>query len=93
MILNVIDRRRRPYRWRKINAIIESTWHDNSCQDSDQAEDSGDDDDVPYDEREGISLTEAIAWASAEKDGVTLYFYDFGDGTTAIPTDAANSDA
>ena len=92
MILNVIDRRRRPYRWRKVNAIIESTWHDNGCADGDEAEDDGGDNDILYDQREDISLTDAIAWANAQADGVTLYIYDVGDGTTAVGSDAANSD-
>jgi hypothetical protein len=35
MIWNIIDRRKRPYRWRVVTAIIEATWHDDSCPDSD----------------------------------------------------------
>jgi len=38
MILNIIDNRKRPYRWKRISAIIEATWHDNSCEDADIAE-------------------------------------------------------
>jgi len=35
-----------------------------------------------YDERQGISLAEAIAWANGLSDRVTLYLYDEGRGTT-----------
>jgi hypothetical protein len=80
MIFNIIDRRKRPYRWREVNAIIEPTSHDNSCEDSDQQ--PARDDDLTYDEREDISLHEAIAWATNETCPVTLYLYDKGDGTS-----------
>jgi len=80
MIWNVIDQRVRPYRWKRINAIVEATSHDNSCSDSDQAE-SGPDD-IIYDEREGISVADAIAWANNLPCSVTLYLYDEGRGIT-----------
>ena len=78
MICNIIDSRNRPYRWKKVNAIIEATWHDNSCQDSDLAE--AGEDDVVYEQRTGISVSEAVAWATAEASLVTLYLYDEGAG-------------
>ena len=37
MIWNIIDCRTRPYRWKRVNAIIESIEHDNICADADQA--------------------------------------------------------
>jgi hypothetical protein len=81
MIWNIIDRRKRPYRWRCINAIVEATSHDNGPhKDGDQAE-SGPDD-VGYLQREGISLADAIAWANSLPGGVTLFLYDEGRGTT-----------
>lgn len=80
MIYNIIDRRTRPYRWRRINAIIEATSHDNSCSDSDQQPEE--DDDITYDEREDISLSEALRWANDQPSAVTLYLYDLGSGTT-----------
>ena len=40
MIWNIIDNRRRPYRWREVNAIVEAVEHDNSCPDADQAPES-----------------------------------------------------
>lgn len=79
MIYNIIDRRKRPYRWREINAIIEATTHDNSCDDADQLTPGGDD--LTFDQRESISLNEAIAWATEEACAVTLYLYDKGAGT------------
>ncbi|MBN9090829.1 MAG: hypothetical protein J0J01_28275 [Reyranella sp.] len=79
MILNIVDHRKRPYRWNAINAIIEPTSHDNSVKDSDEAEEE---DSAPaYDALEGISLADAVQWASAMRYGVTLYLYDLGSGT------------
>lgn len=79
MISNIIDRRKRPYRWKSINAMVEATSHDNSCSDSDQAD--GGPDDVVYDQREGVSLEYAIAWANSLPGSVTLFLYDEGRGT------------
>jgi hypothetical protein len=81
MIENISDHRERPHRWRCINAIIEPTWHDNDGgPDRDQSEPGRGD--IAYDQREGISLAEAIAWANGLPDRVTLYLYDEGRGTT-----------
>jgi hypothetical protein len=81
MIENLCDRRERPHRWKRINAIVEPTWHDNDHgPDRDQSEPGPDD--IVYDQREGISLAEAIAWANSLPDRVTLYLYDEGRGTT-----------
>ena len=80
MIWNIIDSRKNRYRWRRTNAIVEATSHDNSKSDSDQAE--GGADDVVYDQREGISLADAIMWANSLPGGVTLFLYDEGRGTT-----------
>ena len=81
MIENICDRRKRPHRWKRINAIVEPTWHDNDGgHDRDQSERGPDD--IVYDDREGISLSEAIAWANGLPDRVTLYLYDEGRGTT-----------
>jgi len=77
---NIIDRRERHYRWKRVNAIIEPTSHDNCCQDSDQAEE--DPDAAVYEQREGISLAKAVGWADAKPYRVTLYLYDEGCGTT-----------
>lgn len=80
MIYNIIDRRKRPHRWRDVNAIIEATSHDNACKDADQQPPS--DDDVAYDQLEDVTLQEAIVWANEQPSPVTLYLYDKGDGTT-----------
>ena len=93
MIWNIIDRRERRYRWKRVNAIIEPTWHCNSCRDSDQAEE--DPDARVYEQREGISLAEEVEWANAKPYPVTLFLYDEGRGTTLIPnwrTIVANTD-
>ena len=76
MIWNIIDRRNRPYRWKRVNAIIEAVENDNSCEDADQA--PNDPDRIDYDEREFISVAEAVAWANGQTCAVTLYIYDGG---------------
>ena len=80
MIYNVVDRRTRPYRWREVNAIIEATSHDNACEDADQQQAS--EDDLAYDQLEGVTLQEAVVWANDQTCPVTLYLYDKGAGTT-----------
>ena len=80
MIWNIIDKRRRPYRWKTVNAIIEPTYHDNTVADSDQVEDVPENF-SPYDERENISVSDAVQWANSVKYPVTLYLYDQGEGT------------
>lgn len=81
MIWNVIDRRSRHYRWKRINAIIEAVEHDNACEDSEQAPNHADA--ITYDQREAVSVAEAITWAQAEPSAVTLYLYDEGGGFTS----------
>ena len=78
MISNIIDRRKRPYRWKRVNAIIEATSNDWSVEDSDLQEPGPDD--VVFADRKNISVEEAVAWASAERSCVTLYLYNEGDG-------------
>ena len=82
MLCNVIDSRKRPYRWAKINAIIEATWHDNTVSDSDPTPPPSPEDEITYDQRENISLSEAIIWANSQPCPVTLFLYDEGSGTT-----------
>jgi len=81
VILNIIDKRTRRYRWKQITAIVEPTYHDNSVQDSDQTE-APEHSFSHYDQREEISLTDAVIWASSLPYAVTLYFYDLGDGVS-----------
>jgi hypothetical protein len=68
----------RRFRWKQITAIIEPTRHDNGADDADQADDKGDS--LVYDHRPAISITDAIAWATAIPEDVTLYLYDLGSG-------------
>jgi len=74
MIRNVIDHRKQQHRWKRVKAIIEPTWHDNSVADADQAERASAESE--YDERSAISLEDAVTWAHALPYAVTLYLYD-----------------
>lgn len=80
MLVNIVDNREHRFRWKCINAILEPASHDNSCKDSDRAASAPDA--TPYEDREGISLAEAIAWANTKPHEVTLFLYDEGCGTT-----------
>ena len=80
-LVNIKDERLHPYRFRKVNAVVEATWHDNSCQNSDLVGVPELGDDGPdYQEREHISLAEAIEWANTFKNPVTLYIWDQDNG-------------
>ncbi|HZE54490.1 MAG TPA: hypothetical protein VE111_14670 [Bradyrhizobium sp.] len=79
MIYNIIDRRTRQHRWRQITAIVEPTYHDNTVDDADQADNAGPDAPV-HEQRPAISVTDAVAWATGIPCAVTLYFYDLGAG-------------
>ena len=78
MLVNIIDERNRPYRWKSINAIIEDTWHDNSVGDADQITNITDL--CSYEQREHISVQDAINWAQEHIGNVTLYLYDEDSG-------------
>jgi hypothetical protein len=80
MISNIVDRRKRQYRWKQITAIIEPTYHDNSVDDSD-AVDELELGFIVYDERAAVSVADAIAWATSLPFAATLYLYDLGSGT------------
>jgi hypothetical protein len=77
-LCNIIDRRKRPYRFLKINAVVEPTCHDNPCVDADYAERGyvG----IGYDEQEHGSLAAAVVWAQSFDHAVTLYLYDEDGG-------------
>lgn len=82
MIWNIVDKRTRPYRWLRVNTIVEATAHDNTVLDSDVAPKT----DVGlYDQREGISVSDAVVWANSFAGATTLFLYDEGDGTAAAP--------
>jgi len=76
MIWNIIDNRKRPYRWKSVFAVIEATWHDNSCLDSDDAPQLYDEAEVVYDKRASVTVAEAVQWAESHGSPVTLYLYD-----------------
>lgn len=79
-ICNIVDNRKNKYQYRRINAIVEATWHDNSCEGADLApNDSAAPD---FRERENISVAEALAWANEMPGDVTLFLWSEGDGTT-----------
>ncbi|MXP27147.1 hypothetical protein GRI39_14020 [Altererythrobacter indicus] len=80
MLWNVIDKRTKPYRWREVNAIVEATEHDNSCEDADQAPESDPAKTVDYEALEAVSVAEAVKWAESQPCPVTLYLYDLGSG-------------
>jgi len=80
MLCNIIDRRTRPYRWREVNAIVEATEHDNSCQGADRAPKSDPGVTVLYGALEAVSVAEAVRWAEGQLCPVTLYLYDLGSG-------------
>ena len=82
MIWNIVDRRQRIYRWQRVNAIVEAVEHDNSCADADQAPEAEVTTVVDYDQRENISVADAVTWANQQPCPVTLYLYDEGCGTT-----------
>lgn len=76
MLCNIRDSRTRPFRWRRVKAILEATAHDNEIAESDPVPPS--DFDVTFMERDGISIPEAVAWAEAQPSAVTLFLYDDG---------------
>ena len=78
MIWNIIDERTRRHRWSKVHAIIEATWHDNSVSGADQAPETTSETEVTFDEREDVSVNDAINWANSQTCPVTLYLRDSG---------------
>ncbi len=75
MLMNVIDLRERPYRWKSIVAVIESAAKNNSADDADTV-DSSSGVEIDYAEREDITVREAVLWAEQLQGKVTLYLYD-----------------
>jgi hypothetical protein len=74
-IVNVIDRRKRSYRSRNVQAIVEAAWHNNFCKDADQYPRPPDVDGPHYDAKMG-SVEEVIAWANSFPQAVVMYLYD-----------------
>lgn len=80
MLLNVIDKRKRPYRWKNVDAFVEPTCHDNGIADADQVELS----EIPMIACEdviGVSVAEALRWANAFDEAVTLFLSDAEDAS------------
>lgn len=87
MIWNIIDRRTNKYKWKKVDAIVEPTWHDNKL--NPKLTKAGHDK-VPkkviklfetkagigYEEQQNLGIDQAINWATTMKYPVTLYLYD-----------------
>lgn len=80
MIWNIIDQRKRPYRWKFISAIVENAAHDNACEDSDEVLPEHGTPGPTYEEKRGTSVSEAVAWAQDMEGLVTLYIYDGVEG-------------
>lgn len=74
LICNIIDKRKKPYRWKSVFAIVEATCHDNSVKDSDQIIAS--DGYGLCEDRKCISIEKAVEWANGFDCGVTLFIYD-----------------
>ena len=83
VLTNIIDHRKRPYRWATISAIVEATLHDNSVADADHAPPS--EVDGLYAEMDAGSLADAVAWANTFPGPTTLYLYDAGEGIALRP--------
>ncbi|MCL2716822.1 MAG: hypothetical protein FWD68_20255 [Alphaproteobacteria bacterium] len=83
-IVNIIDNRQRPYRFLKINVIVEAAWHDNSCKDAEQVDGK---EEPLCEEREHITLEAAIAWANSYSEPVTLYVYHEDGGLYPLKDD------
>ena len=82
MIVNVMDLRERPYRWKRVCAVVQSATKDNVAEDSDQVtQDLGVE--IDYAEREDVSVRDAVLWADGLGGMVTLYLYDVDQETQA----------
>lgn len=80
MITNILDRRTHSHVWQSIDAVAEATWHDNVPEGTPNHDlvipDPAHGDVFAI--RSNISLAEAVIWAQAVNDDVTLYLYDAG---------------
>jgi hypothetical protein len=77
-LTNIIDRRKRPYRFAKINVVMEPTVHDCHEPDSDKVPPGYDH--IGYDQREHVTLAAAVEWANSFPFAATLYLYDKDGG-------------
>ena len=75
MIVNVIDLRSRPYRWKSVRAVCEAAAKDNEAEDSDLISPVIGVE-VDYAERDCVSVREAMLWAEQLGGLMTLHLYD-----------------
>jgi hypothetical protein len=75
MLINLIDLRESPYRWKTILAVVESAAKNNRAENADTVESAGGVE-IDYAEREGVTVREAVLWAEQLQGKVTLYLYD-----------------
>ncbi len=85
MLINIIDLRESPYRWKEILAVVESASKNNSAENADTVESVGGIE-IDYAEREGLTVREAVLWAEQLQGKVTLYLYDKDREWTAPTT-------
>ena len=78
MIVNLVDLRSRPYRWKSVLAVCEAAVQDNEAEDSDLIKPSFGAE-IDCTEREGISVREAVLWAEQLGGLETLHFYDLDE--------------
>ncbi|MCG6884174.1 MAG: hypothetical protein LJE62_10525 [Silicimonas sp.] len=75
MLMNVIDLRERPYRWKNVLAVVESASKNNSAKDADKIETAAGIE-IDYAERDDLNVRDAVLWAEGLQGRVTLYIYD-----------------
>lgn len=85
MLINLIDLREAPYRWKTVLAVVESAAKNNSAENADTVENAGGVE-IDYAEREGLTVREAVLWAEQLQGKVTLYLYDKDREWTAPTT-------
>ena len=82
MIENILDRRANQYLVTKVTAIIEPAAADNSVAGATQFDPDDPAITTWYEERQKVSVKEAIAWANAFEFAVTLVLLDYEDPMT-----------
>ncbi|MEM7632043.1 MAG: hypothetical protein AAF227_08515 [Pseudomonadota bacterium] len=85
MLMNVIDLREKPYRWKSVVAVVESAAKNNAAQDADAVENAAGIE-IDYAEREDLTVRDAVLWAEQLQGKVTLYLYDKDREWTAPTT-------
>jgi hypothetical protein len=83
-LTNIIDERDRRYRFNKVLAIVEPTWHDCGLPEADQVDKDTvkrevDGERLVYADRGNLSVADAIKWADSFESHVTLFLYNVID--------------